>query len=103
MGDRLELHQILLDLITPHNVYFQPPSSIRLTYPCIIYELDDINVRYAGSVKYAKHKAYSVTLIDSNPDSEIVDKIMGLDYCEFDRHFISDNLNHYVFTLFYKN
>lgn len=103
MGDRLELHTILTELISPYKVYFQPPSSIRLEYPCIIYELEDINTSYADSVKYTKIKVYSVTVIDQNPDSDIPNKLLNLDYCEFNRYFISDNLNHYVFTLFYKN
>lgn len=103
MDDRLELHQLLVNLMSPNKVYFQPPSSITLTYPCIIYELDDISIYYADSKKYAKSKAYSITLIDQNPDSEIVDKILDLDYCRFNDHFVSDNLNHYLFTLFYKN
>ena len=103
MDKRLELHQILVDLVSPSNVYFQPPSSIRLTYPCIIYELDDIKVDYADALKYAMAKAYTLTVIDKNPDSDILDKILDLDYCIFNRHFVADNLNHYVFTLFYKN
>lgn len=103
MDSRLELHNILVDLINPHKVYFQPPSSIKLTYPCIIYKLDDINTSYADSEKYIKVKAYMLTVIDQNPDTDILDKILSLDYCNFDRYFVSDNLNHYVFTLFYKN
>lgn len=103
MGSRLDLHNILVDLITPNKVYFQPPSSIKLTYPCIIYTLDDISTKYANSEKYIKMKAYMVTVIDSNPDSDIPDKLHELEYCNFNRHFVTDNLNHYVFTLFYKN
>ena len=98
---RLELHNILVKLITPNKVYFQPPSSIKLEYPCIIYELEDISITYANSIKYKNKKIYSVTVIDQNPDSEIPLNVLALEYCEFDRHFKSDNLNHYVFTLYY--
>jgi hypothetical protein len=98
---RLELHNILVNLISSERVYFQPPSSIKLIYPCIIYELDSINVTYADSIKYKNKKRYTITVIDQNPDSEIPNNILMLNYCSFDRHFISDNLNHYVFTLYY--
>lgn len=101
MDKRLELHAILEAIITPNKAYFQPPSSIKLTYPCIIYQLDKIESDYANSKKYKNKKAYLITVIDSNPDSEIPDQFLNLTYCEFDRFFVSDNLNHYVFTLYY--
>lgn len=103
MDSRLELHEILVSLLGSRNVYFQPPSSIKLIYPCIIYGLENIKVTYADSIKYANKKAYVITVIDQNPDSDIPNRILTLNYCGFDRHFIADNLNHYVFTLFYKN
>ena len=101
MDKRLEFHQMLVDLVHPHNVYFQPPSSIRLEYPCIIYELGDINTKYADSIKYANSEVYTVTLLDKNPRSDIFGKLLHLNYCAFDRFFATDNINHFVFTLFY--
>jgi hypothetical protein len=98
---RLELQDILEDLADPYMVYYQPPSSFNLTYPCIIYDLDKIVTDYADSIKYKNKKRYSVTVIDTNPDSEIPNKILELAYCGFDRKFKSDNLNHFVFTLYY--
>jgi hypothetical protein len=98
---RLELHEILKDLIDPYEVYYQPPSSFNLTYPCIIYELEKIKTDYADSIMYKNKKRYSVTVIDKNPDSEIPNKVLELAYCSFDRSFKSDNLNHFVFTLYY--
>lgn len=103
MDKRLELHQILVDLVEPYKVYFQPPASIMLEYPCIIYNLEDIAIDYADSIKYGKTTAYTVTVICQNPDFDIPNKLLALDYCRFDRHFISENLNHFVFNLFYKN
>lgn len=102
MDNRLELHQILIDIIGNNNVYFQPPSSIKLTYPCIIYKLSNFKVTYADSIKYANMKAYEITVIDQNPDSIIPSKLLELEYCQFNTFFTSDNLNHFVFSLFYK-
>ena len=101
MDKRIELHNFLLDLISPNAVYYQPPSTKSLEYPCIIYEMTNISSEYADSIKYKKHKVYTLTVIDRNPDSEIPAKLLDLEYCEFDRRFTNDNLNHYVFTLFY--
>lgn len=98
---RLDLQNLLVDLLGKNNVYFQPPASIRLSYPCIIYEMDGMDVRHAGSVKYKTTRRYTVTLIDPNPDSEFPFKLLQLEYCSFNRFFTSDNLNHYVFTLYF--
>ena len=98
---RLTLHALLVGIMAPNKVYFQPPSSIKLTYPCIIYRLDGISTNYADSVKYKNKKRYTVTVIDQDPDSIIPSSILSLDYCSFDRSYVSDNLNHYFFTLYY--
>jgi hypothetical protein len=97
--DRLQLQADLKD-ITP-NVYFQPPSGKQMTYPCIVYKLSDINTRHAGNSIYGKRKRYTVTVIDSDPDSLIPEEVLGLPLCSFDRFFTADNLNHYVLTLYF--
>ena len=39
---RLELHEILCTILGSRNVYFQPPESIKMNYPAIVYGLDDM-------------------------------------------------------------
>ena len=89
------------ELLGNRNVYFQPPESVKLDYPCIIYERSGIRNNSANNKLYLKHKSYTVTFISEDPDSEIPDKLLELPYCGFDRHFTSDNLNHDVFTLYF--
>lgn len=101
MGKREVLHQILVNMLGSDNVYFQPPESLKLKYPCIIYSLSDDIVSHANDEKYLRRKRYNVMVIDKNPDSLIPDKIDTLQYCSFDRFYISDNLNHFVFNLYY--
>ena len=96
---RTEL-QTLLEGITEH-VYFQPPSNIRMEYPCIIYRREDSRTEHAGNKKYLHTKRYQVTVIDRNPDTELSDVVEGLPLCSFDRFYTADQLNHYVFTLFF--
>jgi hypothetical protein len=96
---RTEL-QTLLEEITEH-VYFQPPSNSEMQYPCIIYRRDDSRTLYAENRKYLHTKRYQVTVIDRNPDTELSDKVEELPFCSFDRFFPADNLNHYVFNLFF--
>lgn len=101
MGTRLELHEILIDILGSRNVYFQPPETTKLQYPAIVYSRSRIENRRANNNVYKQSLAYEVTVIDSNPDSEIPLKISLLPMCRHDRHFKSDNLNHDVFTLYF--
>lgn len=107
MNDRLELHEILCKIINitepdgDRHVYFQPPESIKMKYPAIRYTRIRINQQYANNTVYNKYKAYKVTLIDKNPDSDYVDKLASLPKCQHDSSYQAENLNHDVFTIFY--
>ena len=99
MASRLKLHEILCGIVK--NVYYQPPSTVKMKYPAIVYAREDIDNTYANDSVYAQSHAYQITVIDENPDSEIVNTVSKLPMCRFNRHFTSDNLNHDVFTITY--
>lgn len=101
MERRLMLHEILCKILGTRNVYFQPPPTIQLEYPCIIYERNQIKSNYADNKSYSNVTAYSVTVIDQDPDSLILNKIQKLSMCRFSTHFTADNLNHDVFNIYY--
>lgn len=101
MGSRLELHEILVDILGSSNVYFQPPENVRMKYPAIVYSRNNIRNRHANDDVYNQTLAYEITVIDANPDSETPMRISQLPKCRHDRHFKSDNLNHDVFTLYF--
>lgn len=101
MGRRLELHALLRDILGTDFVYFQPPPSIQMEYPCIVYHRDYELAEYADDAPYKRRKRYLVTVIDRDPDSELPDKIGELPLCVYDRFFTADNLNHDVYKLFF--
>ena len=101
MASRLELHEKFCEILGSRNVYFQPPETVKLKYPCIIYTLSGERVRHADDALYFHRDRYTINVIDKNPDSEIPDKIRALPYCTFDRFYTADNLNHFVYTIFY--
>ena len=101
MGNRLDLHNKLKTILGSSNVYFQPPESIKMRYPAIVYSLATIKKLPADDLSYLKYRAYMLILIDPNPDSETVDKILDIPMCSFDRAYAADNLNHWAFTCFY--
>lgn len=109
MSRRLQLQTVLESAaglaIDPKTrrpaVYFQPPPSVKLVYPCIVYVLDKMDTKHADDKPYLNKKGYSVTVIDKAPDSEIPNLFSSLPLCRFDRAYTADNLNHWVFSLFY--
>ena len=102
MASRLELHEELCNILGNRNVYFQPPASIKLNYPCIVYSISSVNKQNANDKMYKSMNEYKVVVIDSDADSEIPNKIIAhFPMCRFDRAYTSDNLNHSALSLYY--
>ena len=101
MSSRIELQTKLEELLGSSNVYYQPPENLKMSYPAIVYSLDDIKCTSADDIAYLQTRCYEIIVIDEKPDNVVIDKILNLPLCNFDRHYVADNLNHYVFTLYF--
>ena len=95
---RLELNQKLCDILGSRNVYYDPPESIKIKYPAIVYTINGIDDTYSAEGKYLQSVSYLVTVIDKNADSQTAEKISKELGFKYYRHYVSDNLHHYVFT-----
>lgn len=98
---RIELDAIFRELLGSTNSYFEPPSTVKMKYPCIVYERSKMDPVHANDSVYLLHKRYTVTVIYYDPDSLLPDMVAMLPMCEHDRHFVNDNLQHDVFTLYF--
>lgn len=97
---RLDLQTRLESILGSRNVYFQPPASISLSYPCFVYSMDVENPRRADNTGYLKRYRFDVTLITKNPLPEaILDALNELPYCRQNRVFTADNLYHFAYTI----
>lgn len=101
MGLRLDLQTLLEAVLGSDKVYFQPPASTTLTYPCIVYKRSGIKSLFGDNIPYFLAKEYTLTVIYKDPDSDLMDKVAKLPKCKLDRTFTSDNLYHAVFTINY--
>ena len=108
MDRRLELHEILCEILNitdpidgDRHTYFQPPASVKMKYPAIRYSLNGIDSKFANDKSYIQSPSYEAILIDRNPDSKYVQKILSTFCCTFDRSYPKDSLNHFVFTIYY--
>lgn len=102
---REELHAKLVEILgDASRVYYQPPggATVRMTYPCIRYTKDRGDHEYADNYNYRFTQGYQIMYIDPNPDSDIPDKILNhFQMCQYDRHYVADNLNHDVLFVYY--
>lgn len=99
---RLNLQKEFEEILGTKNVYFQPPPSIKLKFPCIVYNLSTLMKLSADNKTYKLHDRYQVTYITKDPDDTLIEDLMyKFELISFSRHFTSDNLNHYIYDLYY--
>lgn len=99
---RTELQEKLEEFLGSRNVYYQPPETIKLKYPCIVYNKSRIEQVYANNRSYLKHNQYSLTIIHRDADSTLPDDILdAFELIGYDRQYTADNLYHDVFTLYW--
>lgn len=95
---RLEL-QATFESIVP-KVYFDPPETIKLIYPAIVYRRRTIDTLFASDAYYIQSPSYEVTVIDPDPRGFIAAEVAKLPMCAHNRFFKSDNLNHDIFIIY---
>lgn len=101
--DRKELGKIFRQILGNDNVYFSPPSSKQMKYPCIRYNVAGSEMDHANNSVYRMSLRYEVTYItkSSTSGSNLIEEMLKIPYCRFDRRYYADGLDHYVFTLYY--
>lgn len=97
---RVKVSQMLHSVLGSNNVYFDPPESIKMKYPAIVYKRAKTNTISAGNNKYLFNDRYDVTFIRKDADNDIVDAILALPYCEHMTSFKASDLYHDAFTLY---
>lgn len=108
------LIQDLKDLLGTDEVYFQPSADAGLTggeayiftgmqYPCFIMERSNIYQPRANDRAYLNRPSYKITYVNPDePDPEMLNDFMEkFPTASYDRHYVSDNLHHDVWNLYY--
>lgn len=100
--DRWEnLREMLKNILGSDEVYFQPPPSVKMKFPCIVVTRENDHVIRADNKRYVVAYRYSIQYIRRPYDTDICEKILELPYCSYDRFFTSDGLNHDNFVIYY--
>lgn len=95
-----DLLNMLRQAVQHDQVYFQPPENLKIGYPAIVFHLSKIEIDHASDVPYKGAKEYSVTLITKDPEPDVIDEILKIPYSSLDTTYISDGMNHFVFTVY---
>lgn len=101
MASRLELQSKLEELLGNRNVYHNSPESIKMNYPAIKYKKTKIDVKRSNNTLYTKTNCYELIVMDLNSDNPVIEKLLELPYCTYDRHYTANGLHHDVLTLYY--
>ena len=103
MRSRLDLHEKLIGILGSDHVYFQPPPTAKMQYPCIIYKKNVMDAVYANNKKYGKSQNYTITAVYKNPDSDLSERLFSsFDFCSPNTPtYVADNLYHDVFTIYW--
>ena len=99
---RMKFSDKLKEFVTPENVHFQPPATVKLKYPCIIYQRMPAHKEFANNTKFLNKPLWRVQVIDNNPDSIIGDNIdNAFMYSKIVSMDTIDNLLHTTLEIYY--
>lgn len=98
-SSRLKLQKTLEIIMGKDKVYYCPPSTLKMTYPCIVYSKTDIASTRANDTSYLLHDRYNVTLISKTPDDPRIRQLLSIPGASYSNGYISDGLCHDVVTI----
>lgn len=107
------LMEELRDLLGTDEVYFQPAPDFSdnsqqvvltgIEYPCFIIRRTTAYQPRADDRTYLFRPGYEVIFINRDePDHEMIKTMINhFQRCRYERHYVSDNLHHDVFMIYY--
>lgn len=101
MDQRLILQSKLESILGSENVYYQPKSTDRISYPCIVYNLDGTSPIWSNNGIHDVRRYYQVTYMDRRPDSPVVDKLIHFPYSRLNNSMRVEGLYHYIFRIYF--
>lgn len=101
--DRRQILQEKLEKIPGiKKVYFQPPASVRMVYPCIRFSKGRPRLHKADDMAYRFTQGYELIVIELDPDSKVARYIVEhFPMSEINTTYVADNLYHTSITLYY--
>ena len=102
MATRLDLQEKLEEALGSSNVYYNPPETLKLKYPCIVYSVENITTVYANNLPYLNTKSYKVIIISRDPDHPAIKEVMKFPMMKHVSRYVVDGLYHDVIIIKHK-
>lgn len=86
------------------KVYYNPSTSIRMSYPCFRFNENNTYSIRADNKNYLNTRRWTIIYITSNEEEVevVINKMLGyFSMCNNETVYKSDNLVHIVFNLYY--
>jgi len=101
MANWEDVRTTLMNVTGATNVYYQPPPTLKMQYPCIIFEKSDEQFKHADNSVFNRMIEYQAKVVYSDPDCPIIEQMSKVRYCRFDRHYKADGMYHDVYSLYF--
>lgn len=99
MTNRLTLHEQLVEILGSNNVYYNPPETLKMNFPCIVYNLDFIEPTHADNIKYMDYTTYKITVVSKSVDHPAIRAILKLPMTRFSTRYTTNGFYHDVIKL----
>lgn len=97
--NRLTLQEKLEEILGSRNVYYNPPETQKMSFPCIVYNRSYIENIHADNIKYLDYTTYKITVVSKNPDHPAIKAILNLPMTKYSANFTKDGYYHNVIIL----
>lgn len=97
--DRLALHSLLSSVYPGHKLIFRAASNDVLTYPCIIYDVLNLESSYANNSPYVVGTIFEVILMSLLPGEFGIKDMLYIPNSSHIQSYISDGIVHDVFRI----
>lgn len=102
MKERIDLHNKLCEILGNSRAYFQPPESMQLKYPCIVYSRNSDYANKANNKLYMYEHSYQLIYITDDGETDMPLRLLrAFPKCRQGQPYPADNLYHFPFDLYY--
>ena len=89
----------MIDILGSDNVYYNPPESLKMNFPCIVYNNSYIESIHADNIKYLDYTTYKITVISKKPDHPAIRAILDVPMTKFSANYTKNGFYYTVIIL----
>lgn len=99
MTNRLTLQNKLEEILGSRNVYYNPPESQKMNFPCIVYNMTNIQPIHADNKTYLDYTTYKLIHVSKQADSPVIRTILDIPMTRFSTKYVKNGFYHTVIIL----